>query len=120
MSNINIYKTATDNLPLSSDDWKTPEGGVGLMTLVGVPALLFLLLSPGFLITLPPAACPKDCTTTTSDKPTRLLMSYRTSQLAILVHTGVFAIALGIAFHQLLNKKGIVCLKSVGGENPSG
>uniref|UniRef100_A0A6C0JXC8 Uncharacterized protein n=1 Tax=viral metagenome TaxID=1070528 RepID=A0A6C0JXC8_9ZZZZ len=43
--------------------------------------LLFILLSPGFLLTLPPVG----------DK---IFMSYKTSLFSILVHSLVFAVAL--------------------------
>ena len=42
--------------------------------------LLFIILSPGFLLTIPPVG--------------KLFMSYKTSLFAILIHSLVFAIAL--------------------------
>ena len=113
MSTIDRYTSNIKaSLPIKKTDWDAPEGGVGLLFLVGLPTLLFALLSPGFLVTLPPARCPEGCTGGPGDVY-KLWHSYRTSILAVLVHTLVFALILSVLFFGALNKQGVVCMKAV-------
>ena len=55
--------------------------------------ILFILLSPGFLLTLPPVG-------------KKILMSGQTSTLAVLVHAGVFTIALYLLKPYLMSGEG--------------
>ena len=51
------------------------------MVSIVAAAMLFIILSPGFLITLPPVGG-------------KLFMSYRTSLFSIVVHSLVFAVSI--------------------------
>jgi hypothetical protein len=79
----------------------TPKGTGGVF-LIGIPTLLFILLSPGFLVQIPPS---KEADGVTKN----LLVNDRTSKLSTFIHAIVFAIVLKMTFKSFSKELSMLC-----------